>query len=91
MPLPHETPPAVNPTPAVLAAVPELTTDRLTLRAPQIGDFDALAGIFMSDRWQTAGAACRRSITVAEKLGAVRDHGAEDDGLIGVMRHWGAQ
>lgn len=49
-PAPHETHPAVNLTPAVLAAVPVIKTDRLTLRAPQISDFDALAEIF-DTRW----------------------------------------
>ena len=35
---------------AVQAAVPVVTTDRLTLRAPRVSDFDAYAAIFTSDR-----------------------------------------
>jgi RimJ/RimL family protein N-acetyltransferase len=35
---------------AIRAAVPVVTTDRLTLRAPRIEDFDAYAAIFTSDR-----------------------------------------
>jgi RimJ/RimL family protein N-acetyltransferase len=35
---------------AVQAAVPVVTTDRLTLRAPVVDDFDAYAAIFTSDR-----------------------------------------
>ena len=35
---------------AVQAAVPVITTDRLTLRAPRVADFDAYAAVFVSDR-----------------------------------------
>lgn len=48
---PHEIMPEVNLTPAIEAAVPVLKTDRLTLRAPQITDFDALVAIMAGPRW----------------------------------------
>jgi RimJ/RimL family protein N-acetyltransferase len=42
--------PAATIADAARAAVPVLTTERLTLRAPRVTDFDAYAEIFMSDR-----------------------------------------
>ncbi len=42
--------PAAATAAALAAQVPQLTTERLALRAPRVTDFDAYAAIFMSDR-----------------------------------------
>lgn len=54
MTAPHEIPPKVNLTPTITAAIPVVKTDRLTLRAPRIDDFDALVDI-MTKRWPPEG------------------------------------
>ena len=36
----------------IAGGLPRIETERLTLRAPRIDDFDAYAGVYLSDRWQ---------------------------------------
>jgi RimJ/RimL family protein N-acetyltransferase len=60
LPTPHpwEAPPkgpAARTAAALAAAVPVIATERLTLRAPRVTDFDAYAAIFMSDRARFMG------------------------------------
>ena len=43
------------------AAIPVLTTDRLTLRAPRRSDANAVCGFFASDRSAIIGGRCRRT------------------------------
>lgn len=61
-PAPWEMPPVGAPAAlaATLAAgLPRLVTERLSLRAPEIADFDAYARIFLSDRWHDEGGRTR--------------------------------
>ncbi len=89
-PAPHEIQPTVNLTLAVLAAVPVIKTDRLTLRAPQISDFDALAEIFET-RWPEEGDMQGREdawyeLTQMCATWVLRGHGwwaVDMDGLVG--------
>ncbi|SPH16635.1 hypothetical protein DEA8626_00145 [Defluviimonas aquaemixtae] len=62
---PWEQPPtgaAADVAATLAAAIPVIETERLTLRAPRIGDFGAYAEIYMSDRWPGHHAATREEV-----------------------------